>query len=326
MKFLKCPGEDARPAVGSKRDDHPIDEQNILGYIANEFPHLESWERKIINMFCDQAQYFHPQILTKVMNEGLATYTHYKIMNDLHDLNLISDGMMLEFLASHTSVVFQPDFNDPRYSGINPYYLGFKMFMDIERMCTEPTEEDRKWFGEKKWFPAVGEKADYMAVIMDAAFNYKDETFIYQFLSPKLMRDMNLFVVRDDDQEPYMEVTAIPDDGYYKKLRADLAGQYDPARRVPDIRVHAYDEEGDRTLMLRHNMINRKPLDKATAEEVLKHINGLLKHPVVLASFDEDGKIASNTLECGALTCPSPLTVARPSPIYNFLHPPSPSP
>ena len=73
-----------------------------------------------------------------MMNEGCATFVHYRIMNRLHETGQLTDGAMLEFLHSHTSVVFQPDFDDPRYSGINPYALGFAMMQDIERICREP--------------------------------------------------------------------------------------------------------------------------------------------------------------------------------------------
>ena len=67
-------------------------------------------------------------------------------MNRLHDKGLITEGSMLEFLHSHSSVVFQPDFDDPRFSGLNPYALGFAMMSDIKRICDEPTDEDREWF------------------------------------------------------------------------------------------------------------------------------------------------------------------------------------
>src|SRR5215475_14649406 len=61
----------------------------------------------------------------------------------LHEKGQLTDGNMVEFLRSHTNVIFQPDFDDPRYSGINPYSLGFAMMSDIERICTEPTAEDQ---------------------------------------------------------------------------------------------------------------------------------------------------------------------------------------
>ena len=84
------------------------------------------------------AQYFYPQGQTKVMNEGAATYVHYRIMNRLHEQGRISDGDFLEFLQSHTNVVFQPTYDDKRFSGFNPYALGFAMMRDIERIVAEP--------------------------------------------------------------------------------------------------------------------------------------------------------------------------------------------
>ena len=80
------------------------------------------------------------------MNEGCATYTHYRIMSRLHEQRRIDRRHISEFLQSHTNVVFQPDFDDQRYSGLNPYALGFAMMQDIERIVTEPTDEDREWF------------------------------------------------------------------------------------------------------------------------------------------------------------------------------------
>ena len=79
------------------------------------------------------------------MNEGCATYCHHRIMRRLYEKGLIDDGAFLEFLHSHSSVVFQPEYDDPRFSGMNPYALGFAMMEDIERIVTEPTAEDREW-------------------------------------------------------------------------------------------------------------------------------------------------------------------------------------
>ena len=105
------------------------------------------------------AQYFYPQSQTKVMNEGTATYVHYRIMNRLHAQGRISDGNFLEFLQSHTNVVFQADFDDPRFSGFNPYALGFAMMQDIERIVSNPEPEDREWF------PDIAGTGDVMAVL-----------------------------------------------------------------------------------------------------------------------------------------------------------------
>ncbi len=142
-----------------------------------------------------------PQKQTKVINEGCATFVHYEIMNRLHDKGLISDGSMLEFLHSHTSVVFQPDYDDPRYSGINPYALGFAMMDDIKRICLNPTEEDRVFF------PQFAGNKDPYGTLRDAWANYRDESFILQFLSPNVIRKLRLFRVFDDAAEPNMMST-----------------------------------------------------------------------------------------------------------------------
>ena len=113
-------------------------------------------------------------------------------MTRLHERGRISDGAFLEFLHSHTNVVCQPEFDDPRYGGLNPYALGFAMMQDIERICVEPTDEDREWF------PEIAGHGDPMAVLRDVWANYRDESFIAQFLSPRLIRKLRLFHVVDD--------------------------------------------------------------------------------------------------------------------------------
>jgi spore cortex formation protein SpoVR/YcgB (stage V sporulation) len=175
------------PSKGAEKEDTSLDErrrallqlpqENVLYFLEKTAPRLQPWQREILRIVRMIAQYFYPQSQTKLMNEGCATYTHYKIMNRLHEKGLLTDGNMVEFLRSHTNVVFQPDFDDPRYSGINPYALGFAMMRDIERICTEPTAEDQQWF------PDIAGAADPMAVLRDVWANYRDESFILQFLS-----------------------------------------------------------------------------------------------------------------------------------------------
>lgn len=266
--------------------DKPIHEQNLLRYVGNAAPHLMDWERQIINMFCDRSQYFYPQMRTKLMNEGFASFWHYKIMNDLHEEKLISDGMMFEFLESHSSVLNQRDFTP-----FNPYTLGFAIYTDLERMCKNPTEEDRSWF------PEIAGNPDWLAVHKEAAYNYNDENFIYQYLSPKVMRDFHMFALKDDDQEETREITAVHDEDGYKNLRATLASTYDFARMVPQIEPYDYNNRKDRALTLKHTIHQRKPLDENSANEVLRHIHLLWEHPVILTSLGEDDRVKA-TLSC----------------------------
>src|SRR5690606_17548097 len=156
-------------------------EENILYFLEKKAPKLQSWQREILRIVRHLSQYFYPQKQTKVMNEGCATMVHYHIMHRLYEKGLISDGAMMEFLHLHTSVVFQPTFDDPRYSGINPYALGFAMMQDIRRICLEPTDEDRQWF------PDFAGNGDSWATLRYAWANFRDESFILQYLSPALI-------------------------------------------------------------------------------------------------------------------------------------------
>jgi stage V sporulation protein R len=84
---------------------------------------------------------------------------------------------MIEWLSSHTNVVYQPPVGHRAYSGINPYALGFAMFTDIKRICEKPTDEDRRWF------PDIA-GSDWLKTLDYAMRNFKDESFIGQYLSP----------------------------------------------------------------------------------------------------------------------------------------------
>ena len=92
-----------------------LPEENLLYMIEKRAPRLEDWQRELVRIVRLVAQYFYPQKQTQMMNEGCATFVHYEIMRRLHDKGLITEGSMLEFLHSHSSVVFQPDFDDPRF-------------------------------------------------------------------------------------------------------------------------------------------------------------------------------------------------------------------
>ncbi|PJE79878.1 hypothetical protein CI610_01153 [invertebrate metagenome] len=262
--------------------EHP--EENILYFIEKNAPLLETWQREIIRIVRKVAQYFYPQRQTQVMNEGWASFWHYHLTHELYHEGLVTDGFIMEFLHSHSNVVFQPDFDDPRYSGINPYTLGFNIFRDIKRICEEPTKED------KQWFPDIA-GSDWLETLHFAMKNFKDESFILQFLSPKVMRDMRLFCINDDEGNPYLEVNAIHDESGYANLREALAAQYNLGNREPNIQIYNVDVRGDRSLALRHYMHQGRPLDPENTRELIKHLHRLWGFNVKLESVDEKDKI-----------------------------------
>jgi stage V sporulation protein R len=277
------PGQDSRAdsrAPGTRFPAEP--EENLLYFIEKHAPLLEPWQREVVRIVRKVAQYFFPQRQTQVMNEGWATFWHYTLLNTLYDEGLLADSFMLEFLQSHTSVVHQPPYNSRWYNGLNPYALGFAMWQDIRRICQAPDEEDRRWFPE-----IAG--SDWLETFDFAMRNFKDESFIAQYLSPKVMRDFRLFAVLDDDRENNLQVSAIHDDSGYRRVREILSEQYNLGSREPNIQVWNVDLRGDRSLTLRHQQHQRRPLGDST-EEVMKHVARLWGFTVRLESVDAAGE------------------------------------
>ena len=121
--------------------------------------------------------------------------------------------------------------------------------------------------------------------------NFKDESFVGQFLSPKLMRDFRFFAIRDNEDDPELEVSAIHDDSGYRQLRESLSRQYDLNHREPNIQVWSVNLRGDRALTLRHTQHNDRPLHD-DAQEVLKHVARLWGFDVHLESVDSKGRVS----------------------------------
>ena len=175
----------------------------------------------------------------------------------------------------------QPEYDDKRFGGINPYALGFAMMQDIERIVTQPTEEDREWF------PDIAGRGDPYAVLADVWANYRDESFVSQFLSPHLMRRWKLFHVQDDgDPKADLKVASIHDERGYRNLRRALSRHYDVAWQDPDIQVVDVDLAGDRRLMLQHNVLNGMLLAERETREVLQHLADLWGYDVHLKEVE----------------------------------------
>jgi stage V sporulation protein R len=280
------PGRPAAPRVEAldverRRRLLGLPQENVLYFLEKSAPRLQPWQREILRIVRQVAQYFYPQAQTKVMNEGAATYVHYRVMGRLHEQGAISDGSYMEFLQSHTNVVAQPAYDDPRFTGFNPYALGFAMMQDIERIATAPEEEDRAWF------PELAGAGDAMGALREIWSNYRDESFIAQFLSPHLIRRMRLFHVRDDPAvREGLRVEAIHNERGYRRIRRDLARRFDVGVTEPNIEVVDVDLAGDRRLMLRHAIVEDRLLEEADARRVLQHLADLWTYDVVLQEVD----------------------------------------
>lgn len=250
-------------------------QENLLYFIEKYSPILEDWEREIVRIVRKLAVYFFPQRQTKLMNEGFASFTHYYIMNRLYDKGLISEGHMLEFLHSHSAVLTQRPYDHKHYSGYNPYALGFDMFMDIKRMSENPTDEDREFF------PHVA-GGDWVENILYAAENFRDKSFILQYLSPAVIRKWRMFEITNNEEDDYVSVTGIQNAKHFNQIRETLSHQYSIAYWQPQIEITNANIYTDRKLELQYTTHNNSYLDSSTKDDVLLYMERLWGYHVVM--------------------------------------------
>jgi spore cortex formation protein SpoVR/YcgB (stage V sporulation) len=119
MLWRTLPKREEEKTIEAARRYPSEPQENLLYFMEKNAPLLEPWQREILRIVRKVSQYFYPQKQTQVMNEGWATFWHYTILNHLYDEGKVTERFMLEFLHSHTNVVFQPPYNS-QWSALTP--------------------------------------------------------------------------------------------------------------------------------------------------------------------------------------------------------------
>lgn len=186
----------AKPAKKRKKIP-PRPEKDLLLFIQEFSRELEDWQRDILTMMREEMQYFWPQLETKIMNEGWASYWHQRILRELD----LTSGETVEFASLNAGVV------QPSKQQMNPYYLGLKIFEDIEERYNNPTKE-MKALGVE---PGSGREKMFEVREVES-----DISFIRNYLTKELVarEDMYLF----EKQGEYYRVS----DKEYEKIRDQL--------------------------------------------------------------------------------------------------------
>ena len=235
-------------------------EPDILAFIRDHNPYLSEWQKDILTIVDEEAAYFIPQIETKIMNEGWASYWHHKIM---HSLDLPQD-LHMEFLVHHNQVV------RPHAGSINPYYLGFKIWTDIVRRCDEPTEEEIQQYGAPQ---ESGLRKIFGIREVD-----RDVSFLRRFLTKELMHEMDMFQYERRGQD-YV-VTDISDGQNWQKVKDTLLLNVGMGS-APVIEIIDADYHKNRILYLQHSHDGRD-LELVYAEHTLQYIYQLWGREVQL--------------------------------------------
>lgn len=254
-------------------------EENLLYFIEKNAQNLESWHREIIRICRTIDQYFYPQMQTQVMNEGWASFWHYHIMIELWERGHITDNSYFEFIKSHTGVIYQPSYSSPYYSGINPYTLGFNMFMDLKKICEDPEEIDYELFPE-----IAG--TEWKESLTDIMKNFRDTSFIQQWLSPRVAQKLKLFCVEDDSEKDVYVVEHTSDIQDFIEFRRKFAKTYEISERIPELEVIGVSLDGD--LMITHRKRNDMKLSHDAWRKILPYITALWGGNGVMLLDDEE--------------------------------------
>ncbi|MDY3827753.1 MAG: SpoVR family protein [Clostridium sp.] len=222
---------------------------DIVGFII-EYGKLEEWEKDILRVVKRETEYFLPQIETKIMNEGWASFWHYNILKSLN----LSEKLHFEFLKRHNDVVA------PVRYGLNPYYLGFRIFEDIE-----------KRYGREK--------------IFEVRYLERDSSFIRKYLTRDLCEELHLFEYSKRTIDYVIE--EVSDEQGWKKIRDNLADNCGMGA-IPFIRVVEYDKKRNR-LLLEH-VFDGRELEIVYAKETIKNLQQLWGGSIVIQTKTKDGK------------------------------------
>lgn len=255
----------SEPSFENKRKKiPPAPEKDLLLFLLHHSTELEEWQRDILTMIREEMLYFWPQMETKIMNEGWATYWHQRIMRELD----LSSDETIEYSKLNANVI------QPSRTSINPYYLGLKIFEDIERRYDHPTEE-MKEFGVK---PGSGREKIFEVREMDS-----DISFIRNYLTKELIQSEDLYVFEKRGSQYTIS------DKDFEEVRNRLIAQ-----RVnggfPYIVVHDGDYVRNGELYLVHKY-EETELDIPYLENVLPYIHQLWGRIVHLETYIENKQI-----------------------------------
>ena len=240
-----------------------LPEKDLLYYMMKNSPSLAPWQRDAIAMVHEEMEYFVPQMQTKIMNEGWASIWHARIMRALD----LSDNEHIEFANLHSGVV------SPQKGQLNPYYLGYKIYEDIERRWNEPSAEERKKFRR----PGQ-EGRDKIFEVRELE---NDVSFLRNYLTEELCEELDLFVFELIEDEEWT-IT----EKRWEKVRDQLVSNMTNFG-FPYLQVEDGDYNGNRELYLKHRYEGTE-LDMRYARKALEHVYVLWGRPVHLETIVDD--------------------------------------
>jgi stage V sporulation protein R len=247
-------------------------EKDVLQFLI-EYAPLDDWQQDILTIVRKESYYFAPQGMTKIMNEGWASYWHSKIMTERQ----LSDEEVVDYADHHSGTL------GTRPGVINPYKLGLELFRDIEdrwnkgkfgKDYEECTDDETK----RKWDKSLGQGREK---IFEVRKIYNDVSFIDTFMTPEFCDEHRLFNYGFDPSTGHYVILDRDHQKVKDKLLFQLTNQGDPFMYVVESN---YENRGELYLFHRHEGID---LRMDYAKDVLVNLHKIWSRPVHVETMVE---------------------------------------
>jgi stage V sporulation protein R len=245
-------------------------EKDILLFLTNHAP-LEQWQQDVLSIIRDEAYYFAPQGMTKIMNEGWASYWHSTMMTQ----RIMRDCDVIDYADHHSGTVAMAP------GGFNPYKIGIELFRDIEDRWNKG-QFGKEWldcndFKEKKnWDKKLGSGRQK---IFEVRRDYNDVTFIDEFLTEDFCVRNKLFVYKFNKRTNQFEIDTRDFAAIKKKFLFQLTNFGQPIISVEDAN---YENRGE--LLLTH-LFEGVELQPDYMIETMKNVHHMWGRPINLVTF-----------------------------------------
>lgn len=248
-------------------------QRDVLAFLMHHAP-LKNWQQDIISIIRDEAYYFAPQGMTKIMNEGWASYWHSKIMTQ----DVLSDSEVVDFADAHSGTMAMAP------NGFNPYKIGIELFRTIEERWNKG-QFGKEWNecddvqAKNNWDKKLGLGRDK---IFEIRRNYNDVTFIDEFLTEDFCVANKMFVYKFNKRTGQYEVDTRDFPLIKKQLLFQLTNFGQPIIQVQDAN---FENRGE--LLLTH-LFEGIEMQPDYMRETLSNLQAIWGRPVCIATVQDE--------------------------------------
>lgn len=282
MNSKMARGDDQEDKVVQKKtplellDDEVRGTRDIMSFLMQHAP-IEEWQADVIGILREEAYYFLPQRMTKIMNEGWASYWHSKILTK----KALNSSEIIDFADIHSGVMAMSKQN------INPYKIGIELMRDIEyrwdtgkfgkeyQECTNLQEKEN-------WHIETNKGREK---IFEVRRTHNDITFIDEFFTEEFCNRMQLFTYKHNSRTGRNEIETRD----FKEIKSKLLNQLTNFGS-PIIEVESANYKNRGELLLRH-VHQGVDLDLTQASDTMANIYKVWKRPVAIETVIEDKRI-----------------------------------